>query len=237
MTLTATTLTAITWCFLRSRNAVQLQQSWKFMRRQQEMHLTIPCLILPWVHCVHITTQTDLTSTLSIHSPMPWKPNTRKGVYTQLGHTKLILCFTDPAGSFFFFFENWKKNVKMQLICTCNPAILPFPHFSICPGGSVLMNSTKHRIIYKFGIVKFIIVETLFPLMKLQPSVTPRPMIYCRCILPCAMMAFHAGSCTWTMRNYNITKSENFISATFMFVFVTGLYTEYMCCSRYSELS
>ena len=75
-------------------------------------------LILPWVHCVHITTQTDLTSTLSIHSPMPWKPNTRKGVYTQLGHTKLILCFTDPAGSFFFF-----KNVKMQLICMCNPAL------------------------------------------------------------------------------------------------------------------
>ena len=33
------------------------------------------------------------------------------------GHTKLILCFTDPAGSFFFF------NVKMQLICTRNPVL------------------------------------------------------------------------------------------------------------------
>ena len=44
------------------------------------------------------------------------------GVAYRLDHTKLILCFTDPAGSLFVKIET--KNVKMQLICTRNPASL-----------------------------------------------------------------------------------------------------------------
>ena len=42
---------------------------------------------------------------------------------SSLGHTKLILCFMDPAGSLFLKIEK-KKEKKKQLICSHDPVLI-----------------------------------------------------------------------------------------------------------------